>query len=1829
MSQSANPDNGAGVSPTNYWNYTACNFYSLTLTNTNYYSFQWSGATQPLSAILIGPVNTANPLTTQLGGALVANTEITSGTFLGGYNPNNGLGYSPTTAGTYLLVIAQYHQYNNGPTNYTLTLSTGAVTPTITPLTMPSNGGVGESGTVGPTTYANNAGTVGNNSYWWGSNTNNWGVTNGLSDNAGFVAGTWVANANPPMPSTYSPLNGGTGWQYTACNFYSMTLYAGYSYTFAWSGATSNLCGILIGPVANPTTDSVTTQLGSTLVAWSALSSSTELAGSASSNVSYTVPGSGGASAGTYILVIGGWNQYNNPTNYSLTITASIGAATVSLPTANTVTVDNGTYSFPVTFSHAPGATVTVPITLSGTAVYGASADYTLNYTPSSNVISPTVANTSSTAMITVTFLTNPGATPKTITFTMGTPTPATYATPGSPTVYTLTMAQPPAGNPVNPIIVSSFPYTDSSRNLVAVGFSSGQYNTVTGSSLSTPVSATTFANNYSANVGGWTGPGGMYQCVYQVTLAANTLYTISETSVGGSGIPFVIVYNQFGTQQLAYHESGTVYMNGGPSGGTYWIVCSEWTNAPLTHTLTVTAGTTGAAPAISLVPALGVNNSGTISYFGVMVVNPTTGLLYPAAGTIAGPVATPATINSWSELGGTTTTSYTTGGMNVTNGIATGNSGSANNSAGQTTPTNWNVRMIYVGNEGTYWVTASAGVEPASPAVTVPSFTTFSGPASIQYGTTPSYTALVSSSATGYVAITAKNTSTGTVYGGNTAINLINAGSSNTLSGPANLPIGSYTVTASYFANSPSTAANTTFANSTNGTYVTATLALTVTADPPTLAFTNPVGTSASSPATGVYGSNFTVAATSNSAGAITYAIAVNDGSSAVGHVTTSTNPATTVNSSSGVLTLGGVGTVVVSATQAANGIYAAATVYAYFNVTQAGPLTITPTNTTANLSMTYGSFFPVIAYAASGTFFNGDSGTSITFSGALGTTTAITSTSSAGSYPISLGTLATPNYTLVLAPTNFTVNQAPLTITAGNASHVYGTAFPTGPGSTAFTSSALQNGETIGTVTITGTSSPDNGTLATSPVGSYILTPSAATGGTFTPTNYNITYVNGTLSVSKYQLTVTPNSNLTMTYGGTPSGTVPTPGYTVTGYQDSDNITNTPVTGSLAALVGTGPTAVTTSSPVGGTYSVGGLSNLVIGGANAGDYSLALAPTAFTVTPAPLTITASNASHVFGTTFATGAGSTAFTSIGLQNSETIGSVTITATSTPDDGTTATSPAGSYIITPSAATGGTFNTGNYGIAYINGTLTVSQAPQTITVSTPGTPVELGQVVALSATGGLSGSPVTFSIDASSTGAGTITGSNLKATAAGTIVINYNQAGNTNYSQAPQVQQSLTALAPGITSISPMSGPLTGSTTVTITGVNLANATAVYFGGNAATGVVVNSDSSITAVTPAGSAGPVNVVVKVGNSGSSYTSSDQFTYVLYFTYNWTTWSSLNWSTPTGSSIAWNSQTIPVAFSVNNSFFSWFAPATLPYAVTPANGALSGISWGTPISTNIAASGGMDGPFAGSDPAGNGGSIVTGDWKDFATGQLSYYGTYSNGTAWNNPVFWSYYNTLVSGGQLPSTYSIMATTTTVTTSSGYQYFLAADGQASSSLGRTSYVGNSGMYYFDNDPSHTANAKYSNGPLFQDSKTKLTDITDGSSNTLLFGESLGGPDNALPTYQLTWMGTGTMPSYWDCQTPSQYFMFSSMHPGVVNFAFCDGSVRSVTKVTASVPPDSMGTYGGTTLGDGTNNVQDSVNPPAASNPPTPRWIAFQLLAGINDNASPDLAQLGLTP
>jgi hypothetical protein len=83
---------------------------------------------------------------------------------------------------------------------------------------------------------------------------------------------------------------------------------------------------------------------------------------------------------------------------------------------------------------------------------------------------------------------------------------------------------------------------------------------------------------------------------------------------------------------------------------------------------------------------------------------------------------------------------------------------------------------------------------------------------------------------------------------------------------------------------------------------------------------------------------------------------------------------------------------------------------------------------------------------------------------------------------------------------------------------------------------------------------------------------------------------------------------------------------------------------------------------------------------------------------------------------------------------------------------------------------------------------------------------------------------------------------------------------------------------PSVTSVSPTSGPTTGGTSVTITGTALTGATSVKFGSAAATNVSVNSDTNITATSPAGQAGAVDVTVTTAGGTSAVNSGDQFTY---------------------------------------------------------------------------------------------------------------------------------------------------------------------------------------------------------------------------------------------------------------------------------------------------------------------------------------------------------------
>ena len=93
----------------------------------------------------------------------------------------------------------------------------------------------------------------------------------------------------------------------------------------------------------------------------------------------------------------------------------------------------------------------------------------------------------------------------------------------------------------------------------------------------------------------------------------------------------------------------------------------------------------------------------------------------------------------------------------------------------------------------------------------------------------------------------------------------------------------------------------------------------------------------------------------------------------------------------------------------------------------------------------------------------------------------------------------------------------------------------------------------------------------------------------------------------------------------------------------------------------------------------------------------------------------------------------------------------------------------------------------------------MAQTPQTINFTQPTTPqvYSAGMTIPLVATGGGSGNPVVFSIDGASSGAGSIAGSTLSVTGAGTLIVDANQAGNGIYSAAPQVQREINVAISG------------------------------------------------------------------------------------------------------------------------------------------------------------------------------------------------------------------------------------------------------------------------------------------------------------------------------------------------------------------------------------------------------------------------------------------------
>jgi hypothetical protein len=308
-----------------------------------------------------------------------------------------------------------------------------------------------------------------------------------------------------------------------------------------------------------------------------------------------------------------------------------------------------------------------------------------------------------------------------------------------------------------------------------------------------------------------------------------------------------------------------------------------------------------------------------------------------------------------------------------------------------------------------------------------------------------------------------------------------------------------------------------------------------------------------------------------------------------------------------------------------------------------------------------------------------NGETAAALT--GALALTTPAVASSNVGNYAITPSGQSSTNYTISYVNGVLGVTPAPLGIAANSATRLYGDANP------AFSASytGFKNGETA--AALTGALALATPAVATSNVGNYAITPSGQSS-----TNYTISYVNGILGVTPAPLGIVANST-GKTYGSTVSFTGTE--FSSTGLKNGEAVGSVSLASAGAAStagVAGSPYAITPSNATGGTFTP---SNYTIGYVNG----------VLGVIPAQLGIAANSTSKTYGSTVNfTG---TEFSSTGLKNGETVGSVSLASAGAVSTAGVAGSP---YGITASAATGGSFNAGNYTIGYTNGVLAVNPA---------------------------------------------------------------------------------------------------------------------------------------------------------------------------------------------------------------------------------------------------------------------------------------------------------------------------------------------------------------------------------------------------------------------------------------------------------------------------------------------------------------------------------------
>jgi len=317
--------------------------------------------------------------------------------------------------------------------------------------------------------------------------------------------------------------------------------------------------------------------------------------------------------------------------------------------------------------------------------------------------------------------------------------------------------------------------------------------------------------------------------------------------------------------------------------------------------------------------------------------------------------------------------------------------------------------------------------------------------------------------------------------------------------------------------------------------------------------------------------------------------------------------------------------------------------------------------------LSKTYGATDPVLTYTISPALSFTDTAT-----GSLERAPG----EDVGLYAVNIGSLnLSPNYLFDFVSSDFEITKATLTATADDKSRIYGDANPV----FTISYSGFLNGDTeavLDTPPIATTSAD-----ATSPVGPYAIVPSGGIDN-----NYSISYVDGTLTITQAVLTVTADDKSRIYGDANPAFTV-----SYTGFKNGENETVldvAPTASSAASLT----TAV-------GTYPI------TASGGSDNNYSFSYVDGTLTITQAALTVTAVDATRIYGDPNPT----FQLTYAGFKNSETetVLDVAPVASTLAD----VTSPVGTYAIT---VTGG--SDANYIISTYNaGTLTVTKRTITVT----------------------------------------------------------------------------------------------------------------------------------------------------------------------------------------------------------------------------------------------------------------------------------------------------------------------------------------------------------------------------------------------------------------------------------------------------------------------------------------------------------------------------------